>query len=155
MLSQASLKSQWPGYCRAKGLHPARDRSSMPSHFRVFWKEASLSCYYRAKGRYRKKNCSNFENSNQIERKLGPFFYMATLLSQFLTKQKCLQRTLLIFDYYWFYKYILLIFCSCCNPISNYMVFNDTFGLYTHTFEAEKKVSCIKVKKKDFGQRLM
>ena len=31
-------------------------------------------------------------------------------------------------------------FSSCGNPISNYMVFNDTYGLYTHTFEAEKKV---------------
>ena len=65
-------------------------KSSMPSYFRVFWKEASLSCYCRAKGRYRKKNCSNFENSNQLERKLGSFFYSATLFSQFLTKQKCL-----------------------------------------------------------------
>ena len=50
-------------------------KSSMPSHFRVFWKEASLSCYFPAKGQYRKKNCSNFENSNQLERKLGSFLF--------------------------------------------------------------------------------
>lgn len=30
---------------------------------------------------------------------------------------------------------------SCCNPLNNYMVFNDTDGLYTYTFEAEKKVN--------------
>ena len=29
-----------------------------------------------------KQNCSNFENSNQLERKLGYFFYSATLFSQ-------------------------------------------------------------------------
>ena len=57
----------------------------MPSYFRVFWKEIWLSCYCRAKGRYRKKNCSIFENSNQLERKLDSF-YSATLFSQFLTK---------------------------------------------------------------------
>lgn len=31
---------------------------------------------------------------------------------------------------------------SCCNPLNNYMVFNDTDGLYTYTFEAEKKDDC-------------
>ncbi|XP_031565141.1 NEDD8-activating enzyme E1 catalytic subunit-like [Actinia tenebrosa] len=31
---------------------------------------------------------------------------------------------------------------SCCNPLNNYMVFNDTQGLYTYTFEAEKKDDC-------------
>ncbi|XP_068671161.1 NEDD8-activating enzyme E1 catalytic subunit-like isoform X2 [Montipora foliosa] len=31
---------------------------------------------------------------------------------------------------------------SCCNPLNNYMVFNDTDGLYTYTFEAEKKEDC-------------
>lgn len=30
---------------------------------------------------------------------------------------------------------------SCCNPLNNYMVFNDTDGLYTYTFEAERKVT--------------
>ena len=71
MLSQASLKTQRPGYCRAKGRLPSDTRSSMPSHFRVFWKEVSFSCYCPVKGRSRKKNCSNSENSNQLERKLG------------------------------------------------------------------------------------
>ncbi len=32
---------------------------------------------------------------------------------------------------------------SCCSPLNNYMVFNDTAGLYTYTFEAEKKEDCI------------
>lgn len=32
---------------------------------------------------------------------------------------------------------------SCCNPLNNYMVFNDTDGLYTYTFEAEKKEDCL------------
>lgn len=32
---------------------------------------------------------------------------------------------------------------SCCNPLDNYMVFNDADGLYTYTFEAEKKDTCI------------
>ncbi|XP_076304693.1 ubiquitin-like activating enzyme 3 [Tachypleus tridentatus] len=32
---------------------------------------------------------------------------------------------------------------SCCNPLNNYMVFNDTDGLYTYTFEAEKKENCL------------
>ena len=30
--------------------------------------------------------------------------------------------------------------CSCSKPLQNYMVFNDTEGVYTYTFEAEKKV---------------
>uniref|UniRef100_T1J860 NEDD8-activating enzyme E1 catalytic subunit n=1 Tax=Strigamia maritima TaxID=126957 RepID=T1J860_STRMM len=32
---------------------------------------------------------------------------------------------------------------SCCNPLNNYMVFNDVDGLYTYTFEAEKKENCV------------
>ncbi|XP_038067977.1 NEDD8-activating enzyme E1 catalytic subunit-like [Patiria miniata] len=32
---------------------------------------------------------------------------------------------------------------SCCGPLNNYMVFNDTDGLYTYTFEAEKKEDCV------------
>lgn len=32
------------------------------------------------------------------------------------------------------------VLSSCCNPLNNYMVFNDSDGLYTYTFEAEKKV---------------
>ena len=55
-------------------------KSSMPSYFRVFWKEALLSCYCRAKGWYRMKNCSNFESSNKLERKLG-YFYIRLLYS--------------------------------------------------------------------------
>jgi hypothetical protein len=32
---------------------------------------------------------------------------------------------------------------SCSKPLNNYMVFNDSDGLYTYTFEAEKKVIVI------------
>ncbi|XP_071815428.1 NEDD8-activating enzyme E1 catalytic subunit-like [Apostichopus japonicus] len=32
---------------------------------------------------------------------------------------------------------------SCCNPLNNYMVFNDTDGLYTYTYEAERKDDCL------------
>ncbi|XP_077863477.1 NEDD8-activating enzyme E1 catalytic subunit-like isoform X2 [Saccoglossus kowalevskii] len=32
---------------------------------------------------------------------------------------------------------------SCCMPLNNYMVFNDIDGLYTYTFEAERKEDCI------------
>ncbi|KAK3742039.1 hypothetical protein QZH41_019245 [Actinostola sp. cb2023] len=31
---------------------------------------------------------------------------------------------------------------SCCNPLNNYMVYSDTDGLYTYTFQAEKKDDC-------------
>ena len=64
-------------------------RSWMPSHFMVFWKEALLSYYCRAKGRYRKKNCSNFENSDRLERRTQTrlFFFIRLLqFSQLLTK---------------------------------------------------------------------
>ena len=30
---------------------------------------------------------------------------------------------------------------SCCAPLNNYMNFNDTEGVYTYTFEAQKRVS--------------
>lgn len=40
-----------------------------------------------------------------------------------------------------FSNQFLFFFNSCCNPLNNYMVFNDTDGLYTYTFEAEKKVN--------------
>lgn len=30
--------------------------------------------------------------------------------------------------------------CSAYIPLNNYMVFNDVDGLYTYTFEAERKV---------------
>ena len=29
---------------------------------------------------------------------------------------------------------------SCYSPMNNYMIFNDSQGIYTYTFEAEKKV---------------
>ena len=32
---------------------------------------------------------------------------------------------------------------SCSKPMQNFMVFNDTDGVYTYTFEAEKKEDCI------------
>ena len=33
------------------------------------------------------------------------------------------------------------LFSSCSVPLNNYMNFNDTEGIYTYCFEAEKKVS--------------
>ena len=30
---------------------------------------------------------------------------------------------------------------SCSKPLQNYMVFNDTEGVYSYTFEYEKKVN--------------
>ena len=32
------------------------------------------------------------------------------------------------------------VFFSCYHPLSNYMNFNDTDGIYTYSFEAEKRV---------------
>jgi ubiquitin-activating enzyme E1 C len=32
---------------------------------------------------------------------------------------------------------------SCSKPLQNYMVFNDTDGVYTYTFEAERKEDCM------------
>ncbi|KAG8181183.1 hypothetical protein JTE90_010955 [Oedothorax gibbosus] len=32
---------------------------------------------------------------------------------------------------------------SCYNPLNNYMVFNDIDGIYTYTFEAERKENCL------------
>lgn len=32
---------------------------------------------------------------------------------------------------------------SCCVPMNNYMVFNDVDGIYTYTYEPEKKESCL------------
>uniref|UniRef100_A0A1B6GJQ5 NEDD8-activating enzyme E1 catalytic subunit n=1 Tax=Cuerna arida TaxID=1464854 RepID=A0A1B6GJQ5_9HEMI len=32
---------------------------------------------------------------------------------------------------------------SCCMPINNYMVFNDLDGIYSYTYEAEKKENCL------------
>ena len=37
--------------------------------------------------------------------------------------------------------YLILVFPnSCYSPMNNYMIFNDSQGIYTYTFEAEKKV---------------
>ena len=32
---------------------------------------------------------------------------------------------------------------SCANPLQNYMVFNDSDGIYTYAYEAEKKEDCL------------
>ena len=32
---------------------------------------------------------------------------------------------------------------SCSPPLNNYMVFNDTDGIYTYDFEAERRVGTI------------
>lgn len=41
---------------------------------------------------------------------------------------------------YFFFHY------SAYIPLNNYLVFNDVDGLYTYTFEAERKVSSILMK---------
>ena len=38
-------------------------------------------------------------------------------------------------------KLLLLYNTSCSKPLQNYMVFNDTDGVYTFAFEAERNVS--------------
>lgn len=38
---------------------------------------------------------------------------------------------------------VFKIATSCSVPLSNYMVFNDVDGLYTYTYEAEKKDDCL------------
>lgn len=35
-----------------------------------------------------------------------------------------------------------ILFCSAYIPLNNYLVFNDVDGLYSYTFEAERKVCC-------------
>lgn len=32
---------------------------------------------------------------------------------------------------------------SCCSTLNNYMVFNDVDGIYTYTYEAERKEDCL------------
>ncbi|PNF26642.1 NEDD8-activating enzyme E1 catalytic subunit [Cryptotermes secundus] len=32
---------------------------------------------------------------------------------------------------------------SCCVPLDNYMVFNDVDGIYTYTYQAERKEDCL------------
>ncbi|KAL3215430.1 hypothetical protein MRX96_034142 [Rhipicephalus microplus] len=38
---------------------------------------------------------------------------------------------------------VFKIATSCCNPLNNYVVFNDTDGIYTYTFEAERNEKCL------------
>ncbi|KAK9504603.1 hypothetical protein O3M35_010904 [Rhynocoris fuscipes] len=38
---------------------------------------------------------------------------------------------------------VFKIATSCCLPLDNYMVFNDVDGIYTYTYEAEKKSDCL------------
>ncbi|MGH0188120.1 UNVERIFIED_CONTAM: hypothetical protein FKN15_028241 [Acipenser sinensis] len=38
--------------------------------------------------------------------------------------------------------YFLFLFYSAYIPLNNYLVFNDVDGLYTYTFEAERKENC-------------
>ena len=42
------------------------------------------------------------------------------------------------------YYSTIIVLCSCSKPLQNYMVFNDTDGVYTYTFEYERKV-CITI----------
>ena len=32
---------------------------------------------------------------------------------------------------------------SCCNPLNNYVVFNDADGIYTYVYEQERKPDCL------------
>ncbi|XP_073972403.1 ubiquitin-like activating enzyme 3 [Rhodnius prolixus] len=38
---------------------------------------------------------------------------------------------------------VFKIATSCCVPLDNYMVFNDVDGIYTYTYEAERKYDCL------------
>lgn len=38
---------------------------------------------------------------------------------------------------------VFKIATSCCMSLNNYMVFNDVDGIYTYTYEAEKKENCL------------
>lgn len=38
---------------------------------------------------------------------------------------------------------VFKIAVSCFSPLNNFMNFNDTEGIYTHSFEAEKKENCM------------
>ena len=38
---------------------------------------------------------------------------------------------------------VFKIASSCCIPLNNYMVFNDSDGVYTYTFEAQRKENCV------------
>ena len=37
---------------------------------------------------------------------------------------------------------------SCCNPLNNYMVFNDSDGIYTYVYEQERNTNCMACSKK-------
>lgn len=67
------------------------------------------------------------------------FFFIWTVLKA-LQLQELMHRILnaAIVDDLLYFAFFLN---SCCNPLNNYMVFNDTDGLYTYTFEAERKVT--------------
>ena len=38
---------------------------------------------------------------------------------------------------------VFKIATSCCLPLNNYVMFNDTCGVYTHAFEVERKDDCL------------
>lgn len=38
---------------------------------------------------------------------------------------------------------VFKIATSCCMPLNNYMVFNNVDGIYTYSYEAEKKPDCL------------
>ena len=38
---------------------------------------------------------------------------------------------------------VFKIATSCCNPLNNYMVFNDADGIYTFVYEQEKNPDCL------------
>lgn len=38
---------------------------------------------------------------------------------------------------------VFKIATSCCVPLNNYMIFNDVDGIYTYTYEAERKDDCL------------
>jgi len=38
---------------------------------------------------------------------------------------------------------VFKVVTSCCNPLNNYMVFNDSDGVYTYVYEQERNPDCI------------
>merc|ERR1719232_1519960 len=38
---------------------------------------------------------------------------------------------------------VFKLLCICCQPLNNYMVFNDSDGVYTYVYEQEKNPDCI------------
>lgn len=49
--------------------------------------------------------------------------------------------------YFELLMFLLVVYFSCSKPLQNYMVFNDTDGVYTYTFEYERKVIPISYQK--------